>query len=159
VTDQTSPGSIRRTALGVSRLLLLSPVVCTLIGCMFGGVYIAAHALASGGVSLRNVVHGFPIAVLTSSVVTGPFSVFGGLCGALLAIALGQDVLRLAPRRRWLRVGAATGTVPGLLIAMFFMMKGADFVFGLVAVLACITSGVFVAWLGWREFGRANANG
>ena len=159
MTEETLPGGSRRTALGVGWVLLVSPVVCTLIGGMFGGTYIAAHALASGGVSLGDVVHGVPIAMLTSSVVTGPFSIIGGLCGALLAIALGRDALRLAPRRRWLRVGAATGTVPGLLIAMFFVIRGADFAFGAVAVLACVFSGVFVAWLGWREFGNADANG
>jgi hypothetical protein len=111
-----------------------------------------------GSTSLAEEVRKFPIWMVLSLYVAGPFGLVAGIVGALIAGALAQGVLRHATRRRWCKVGASTGAVVGLLTALFFVMHLAPSVFPIMALAACTCSGAIVGWLASRVFGSTTAS-
>jgi len=134
------------------RLVLVSPLVCIAIGCFAGGSYLTLAGIREGE-PVAQMALSFPMAMLVSVVIAGPFGLVCGVLGAGLALGLERTYLRQAPRSRWLKTGASTGGVAGLFLALFYVALGTDSVFALIAITACGLSGAAVGWLGWREFG------
>ena len=147
-------------------LVLVSPVVCTGVACLIGASVGAVSLIAFRLAFPVEAVRGLPSGMLNSLTFAGPYSVTGGVFGALLAAALGSGVLRAASRRTWLVAGSCTGAVVGLVCALFFVMTTAGehslvpvTLFALLCILAGSGEGAMVALLGWREFGGATVKG
>jgi hypothetical protein len=149
----------------VGWLLLVSPLVCIFMGSLAGGCATLLIGAAWQSVSVREAVSAIPDAVMYSLIIAGPVGLVGGAFGALLAGALGRGVLRQASRSRWIRVGAVTGAVAGLLLGLFFLMSAAGTAppsvvlpLGGLVVLVSASAGGVVGFLGWREFGDGVAD-
>lgn len=144
-------GLLARPAMRWTWLMMVSPLMCSAIGCVAGGCYLAVASIAAGE-PVTQALLAIPMAILASVIVAGPIGLVCGLVGAALALVLRETLLYKAGRSRWLAAGGGTGGAVGLCVPLWFG-GGFDGLFALTAFMACGVAGVAVAWLGWRELG------
>jgi hypothetical protein len=107
-----------------------------------------------------DVLRAFPILLLYSLMVAGPFGIVAGILGGALVIMLGGGRLRGATRSRWVRSGVWVGGIMGGVCPLFLLLLGfgplligAAVLYAAAGMLAGGLSGAALGHIGWREFG------
>lgn len=150
-------GRERSVGVRILWLFLVSPLVCASVGVVVGAITLAVQSVvdhpgrATSGVISQMLLYGGVAGLL--------FGLAGGLIGALVVSVLGAGKLGGADRLRWVKAGLSIGAAVGLGCAIFVVSTpgasdvAGSVVFAIGCTVACVVSGLALAFLGWREFG------